>query len=191
MRKTHFRKPYRIKRKKSILKSRFFWVGALGLVVLIGVFYLICFCSFFQIKKIEISGNQKVKTEALENLIEKEISKKILLFSSKGIFLANMGEIQASVLGEFPQVAEAELGKNFPDGLMVEIKERKPVAVFCQDENYFFIDKEGVIFEENTDDKMLKIKSSIFSGEIELNKEVVNKEKLAQILGIQAKLKKN
>ena len=207
MRKTHFRKQYRIKRKKSILKNRFFWVGILGLAVLIGVFYLICFCSFFQLAKIEISGNQKVKTENIKNLTEKEISKKILFFSSKSIFLANISEIQDKILQEFPHIVNADLQRKFPALLKIRIEERKPAAVFCQGKNYFFIDKDGIIFEEvfgEMFEDMLKIKlqipftavGGICSDDmcgygIELGKGVVDKEKLAQILDIQAKLKKN
>ncbi len=191
MKKTYLKKSYRTKRKKSLFRNRFFWVGVLGMLFLVGVFYLICFCSFFQIEKIEISDNQKVNTRSIENLIEKEISKKILFFSSKSIFLANMKEIQDKILQGFPQIVGADLQRKFPDILKIRIEERKPVAVFCQDKNYFFIDKKGVLFEQNIDDKMLKIKSSIFGKEVELGKAAVNEEKLAQILDIYAKLKKN
>ena len=90
------RRPYKIKRRKPILKNPFLGWGIFVLVVLLGVFYSICFWDFFQIEKIEISGNQKVKTEDIKNLIEKEISKNFLFFSSKSIFLANLRMISVS-----------------------------------------------------------------------------------------------
>lgn len=199
--KKRFKKPYRIKKKKSILKNRFFWIGVLGIVVLIGLFYLICFFDFFQIEKIEIFGNQKVKTENIKNLTEKEISKKVLFFPTKSIFLANLDNIRISILEEFPQIANINLEREFPRVLKVEIIERKPVAVFVnasqnfEDQNqdiFFFIDREGIIYEKISEEiaqNMFEIKNSGFKKEPRLGEQVVGKEKLAKILEIERKLK--
>ena len=189
--KKQIRKPYRIKRKKSILKNRFFWLGVLVLIISIGLFYLICFWDFFQVEKIEISGNQEIKTENIKNLIEKEISKKILFIPSKSIFLADLKMTEKNLLEKYPQIAEVNLERKFPRGLKVEIEERKPVAIFIQDEDSFFIDKEGVIFKEDTNNEMLKIKNLIFSEELKLGERVIEKEKLSQILEIETGLEKD
>ena len=85
MRYSHrkIKKSYRIKRGKKLLKSQFFWLSLLILIVFLAIFYLVCFHSLFQIKEVEIFGNQKVSTENVRNLVEINLPKKILLFDSK------------------------------------------------------------------------------------------------------------
>ena len=201
MRTKRFRKPYKIKRKKSILKNRFFWIGVLIIVISICLFYLICFLDFFQIEKIEIFGEQKVKTENIKNLIEKEISKKILFFPTKSIFLADLDNIQISILEEFPQITKVNLEREFPRVLKVEVIERKPVAVFVntsqnfEDQNqdiFFFIDRAGIIYERVSEEitkDMFGIKNSGLGRESKLGEQIVEREKLAKILEIERKLK--
>jgi len=192
-----YRKPYRVKTKKSIFRNRFFWLGILILVIFSGFFYLTCFHSFFQIKVIKISGNEKVSTESLENLLNEKISQKVLFFPSQSIFLANFGEIKKEILKNFPQVAETDLKRKFPETILVQIKERKPAAVFCpffpeEGESCFFIDKEGIVFEplllNVTRKDLITLKKDI-GWEINLGSSVIEEEQLSKILEVESKLK--
>jgi len=186
-----YRKPYRIKKKKPIFRNRFFWLGILIFVVIVGIFYLICFSSFFQIKEIKISGNQKVSIENLENLVREKIGQKILFFPSESIFLANLKEINEAILEKFPQLAKVNLKRSFPDTMLIEIEERKPVAIFLQNENIFFIDREGIIFEQVVDVKpqQIIIRNLDATKELKLGEKVIEKELLSKILEIEFKLK--
>jgi len=188
----NYRRPFRIKKKKSILKSRFFWLGILILIIFSGVFYLICFHSFFQIKVIEISGNEKVSTESLENLLNQKINQKILFFPSQSIFLPNFGEIKKEILKSFPQVAETDLKRKFPNTVLLEIKERKPAAVFRQTDKIFFVDKEGVIFEsldlDVTSQDFITFKKQADEG-VNLGEKIIEEEQLSKILEVESKLK--
>lgn len=158
----NYRRPFRIKKKKSILKNRFFWLGILILIVFSGVFYLICFHSFFQVKEIRIEkvsvdeaelhlpphpAPRDSVTESLESLLNEKISQKVLFFPSQSIFLTDFGEIKKEILKSFPHIAEVDLKRKFPHTVLLEIKERKPAAIFRQADKNFFVDKEGVIFE--------------------------------------------
>ncbi len=196
-----YRKPYRVKKKKPIFRNRFFWLGILIFVVIIGIFYLICFSAFFQIKEIKISGNsafaeasadkQKVSIEDIRNVIEKEVEQKFLFWPSKSIFLINLKEINEMVLEEFPQLAKVNLKRSFPDTMLIEIEERKPVAIFLQNENIFFIDREGIIFEQVVDVKPQQIitRNLDATKELKLGEKVIEKELLSKILEIEFKLK--
>ena len=188
-----YRRPYRVKKKKPIFRNRFFWLGILIFVVIFGIFYSICFLSFFQIKEIKISGNQKVLTEDLQKVIQNQIEKKILSHPSKSIFLINLKEINEMVLEKFPQLAKINLKRSFPDTMLIEIEERKPVAVFCQKEHYFFIDGEGIIFEEvsEADPQWLQIKNLTLTTDLKIGEEAIKKEKLSQVLEIESKLNEN
>ena len=221
-----YRKPYRVKKKKPIFRNRFFWLGILIFVVIVGIFYLICFSSFFQIKEIKISGNsafapasaeatagkeasadkQKVSIEDIRNVIEKEVEQKFLFFPSKSIFLINLKEINEMVLEKFPQLAKINLKRSFPDTMLIEIEERKPVAIFCQKTTthpphppaeagpyYFFIDGEGIIFEEVSEaaPQWLQIKNLTLAADLKIGEEAIKKEKLSQVLEIKSKLGEN
>ena len=186
-----YRKAYRIKRKKSILKNRFFWFGILFLVLAGGIFYLVCFAPFFQIKGINISGCQKVQTQELENAIKGQIVKNIAFFNTQSIFLVNSGKIAAEIIKNFPQIEKISLQKDLLNKLVVSVEERKPVALLCQGEKYFLIDERGVAYEETSeaDYQGPKIKSQILLSEIKLGQTSVAADLMSQILKINSKLR--
>ena len=188
----NYRKPYRIKKKKSILKNWFFWSGILILIIFSAVFYLVFFHSFFQIKVIKISGNVKVSTESLENLLNQKINRQILFSSSQSIFLADFDEIKKEILESFPQVAETNLKRKFPDSLLLEIKERKPAAIFYQTDKNFFVDEEGIVFEsfdlDLTSQDLITFKKQA-EEEVNLGRKIIEREQLSKILEAESKLK--
>jgi len=167
-----YRKPYRVKRKKSVLRSRFFWIAVLALFFVGSACYFVFFSGFFQIKEVKISGINKVSLEEILSFFPKE-----------NIFLANMAGIESDILKRFPEIAELKINRNFPDALEVEVKERQAVLVWCKEE-CFLIDKTGLAFEkaslEETD--LVKV-----LGEQDL----LVKETVAQILEILLKLEKD
>ena len=200
--KRNFRKPYRLKRRKSPFRNRFFWFAILVLIIFGGIFYLICFSSIFQIKDIKISGNQKIQTQDIENLIKEKISKKLLFFPQKSIFLIKPNEILSSISEKFFQADSINLKRKFPSTLIVEVKEREPIGIWCQalpsfpsenlggqEENCFYIDKEGIIFEENALKAEFVIKSEKRGNQAFLGEKVIEKELLESIFEIQRKLK--
>jgi len=194
-----YRKPYRIKKKKSIFRNRFFWLGILILIVFIGLFYFLVFSSFFQIKEIKISGNsafaeasadrQKISVENIQEVIEKEIEQRVLFLPTKSIFLADFPKIKAKISETFPQIAQINFKREFPDTLTVMIEERKPTAVFNREDLYFFLDKEGIIFENTlAGGQLIKIKKAVKAKELKLGDRVLEKELISAILEIESKL---
>lgn len=190
-RKYLYKKPYRIKKKKSIFRNRFFWIAILVLIIFGGIFYLVCFSSTFQVKDTEISGNQKIQTQDIENLIKEKINKKLLFFPQKSIFLVDSNEIVESLSEKFLQADSVILKRRLPATLIVEIQERLPLGVWCQGENCFYIDREGIIFEENPSKTEFIIKSQEQRTQAFLGEKVIEKDILESIFEIQRKLKEN
>ena len=187
-----FRKPLRIKKRKTIFNSRFFWFLILILVIANLFFYFLFFSNYFQVKKIIITGQKKVSIEDFKSLIEKNLEKKIWFFKTKSIFLVNLNEIRKEILKNFPQVAEIKLQRDFPDVLRVIIEERLALAQWCQ-EKCFLIDKEGIIFEEifEESNQYLKIRSQNQIFNLNFGKKILEPELLTSILEIASKLKEN
>lgn len=194
---TNYRKPHRIKKKKSIFKNWFFWLTILIIIIIGGIFYLLFFYSFFQVKDIEIFGNKKLTTEDLRFLASKEIEKNILNFPTKTIFLVNTSQIEKKISENFPLIENASLKREFPDKIILEVKERKPVAIFypqltSQDSKAFFIDKYGIVFELTEDDvagiDLPKLKKEI-NRNLNIGDNVMREEEISKILETNSKLK--
>lgn len=185
-------KPYRIRRKKSILKNRLFRLTISVLMILGGIFYLIFFSPFFQIKEIKISGTEKISGEELKRSVESQIQKKLLFFPTKSIFLVNLGDIRNNLSRSFVELAGIDLKRKLPDVLTIKIEERKPAAIFNHEERLFLIDREGIIFDTASGDIFLpEIENLTFKENPELGKKIIGKEQLSLILDIKDKLKKN
>lgn len=187
-RKKHIKnKIHKITPKKSISKRPIFWFFSLFLVLVIIAAYFYLFFSGFQIKNIIISGNKKVLSKDIENLVTVEINKKF----TKSIFLTNPPELQKVILNAFPIIESVIIEKQLPQNINLKIEERKPVAVYCSP--CFLIDKNGVIFEEtqDTSQNMLVLKQSINNTEPFLGESVIEKNIMNVILKIEKNLKEN
>ena len=132
----------RFKRKKSILKNRFFWLSLFFLILVVGLSYLFIFSEVFRIKEIKILNIDDSLKLKVEEVLKREIG--------KNIFLVNLKEINKKILGQFPEIAELNFKREFPHTLRIQIEEREPVGIWCYqtDAHCFFIDKEGIIFKE-------------------------------------------
>lgn len=161
-RKKHIKnKVNRIKPKKSIFTRLWFWIGLLSVIVIASVAYLAVFYSGVQIKNIIVSGNQKVLSQDIENLISDNINYKILgigswKISSRSIFLIDSDKLQKEVLDKFPIIENVKVVKRFMQTLELQVNERAFFAVFCPSLDRaiegipgkcFSMDNNGIIFE--------------------------------------------
>ncbi len=186
-----YRRAYRIKKKKSIFKNRFFWFSILILIILGSVFYFLFFSDFFQIKKIIIAGERKILKEKIELLVEKKLEKKMLWLKTKSIFLVNFNEIKKDILNNFPQIVKVEIKRRFPHSLYIGLEERLGAAIFCQEDQCFLLDKEGIIFEEisKNESNFLRIKTIELKEKLGLGERVIDGDLLSKILEVSSKLK--
>jgi len=171
-----YKKSYRTRKKRSvfvIFKNKFFWIGLLLFIILSGLFYLFIFSSVFQVKKITVLGTEKTSAEEIRIIVSN---------NAKNIFLADLEEIDRMLCQKYRQIGNVDIKRDLPDVLLVQIEERKPVAVISKYEGYFFIDKEAVIFEEIPEKplEMLIIKSE---------EDLIQKEQLDQVLKVNSVLR--
>ena len=143
-----YRKSYRIRRKTSIFKNRYFWLSLSVFIIFGASSYFVFFADYFQVKEINVYGNQKITTEDIKKEVNSLLSINFMNISSKSIFLTNFRNINSEILKKFPQLVNVSFKRNFPNRITVEAEERKPVAVFCQDLDCFSIDREGIAFEK-------------------------------------------
>lgn len=201
-RKKHVKnKIYKIKPKKSIFKKLWFWLLVLVLVLVLLSSYLLLFYQGLQVESIFISGNQKVKTYDLEEIISGKINIKLidlgfLKLSTKSILLINPKKINQEILVQFPVIKTISINKKYPKTLMLSINERKPIGVYCAGdttEEYFLIDEDGIIFEklDLMPDNTTIVRQTFKSGNVFTGKEVVSSNVIRAITEIQKNLKDN
>lgn len=117
------------------------FIGATG--------YILLFSPFLEIKKISLEGINELKYEDVYNKISENFSGKYLHFISKNnLILISENKIKKEIAGSFKKVSNVEVQKNFPDGIIVRITERKALLVWCSNDSCFIIDEKGYAYTE-------------------------------------------
>jgi len=204
----HYRKKHvrnkidRIKPKEPFYKNPFFWGGFLVLILVSVIVYVLFFCKSLQVNEIIISGNEKVFSEDIKQIVKDGSNTGLLnlwnlKISSNNIFLANTNKIRSKIINDFPIIEKINITKKYPQTLTVQIQERKPIGVYCsndqENKKCFLIDQNGIIFEPiELDylqaDKTL-IESYLNNGQIFAGEQVVATEIINAIYAVQKNLK--
>jgi cell division protein FtsQ len=134
-----FKKSFGFKKRKIKYKRILFIIIFLTLISGLGYFFL--FSSYFEIKEINVASKEIEKDE-VKNAIRAEID------LAKNIFLANTGKATTILLNKFPKIDNLQIKRKFPSEIDISVEERKPIATFQFQNEYFSLDKKGVVFEK-------------------------------------------
>lgn len=168
------------KKRKPLYKKKGFWI-VLVVFSLIGfLVWALFFSSWFQIKRVEIQGAQTIEEKELIPVCEGLISKKILFFSTKSIFVVPSLKIENHLLQEFPKIKEVKVRRHFPSTMVVFVTERSPVFNFFGCNQFYLIDDQGIIFEEGKKENLSVIKNSQ-ANECFLGLQALDKEKIEKL----------
>jgi len=134
------------KKRKSKKKRRVFILLILLVLILA---YILLFSPLFKIQAVEIFGNREVETEEIKNN-----------FNYGNIFLNTEEKIKNDLIKKIPKISDLEIKKDLiKRTIKLEIQERKEIGIVCQIseqrtgnneqfEECFYIDGQGIIFEE-------------------------------------------
>ncbi len=178
-------RPRRYFSKKKLI------VFLLILIFILGLAYLFIFSSVFRIKDIKISGNQVISNEEIVDSLHNFLFKKILFFFNRNnILLATGNKLKNILIGDFPRISSLEIHKNiFKQTINLKIIERKEAGIYCRNECYY-IDNQGVIFEEapQTSGTLILVVRDYSAGELEIGKNVLEKEFMAELIDLRSSL---
>lgn len=141
------RKTKRIKKKGSLLKNRFFWLGVSIAAFTELLFYIVVLFPAFQIQEVRVEGNTEVSENTIKNVVLHNLWREFLFFPTASIVLTDTRGMQNSLLGALVELDTVSIQKKFPSTLGIFVQEKKTVALRCQD-RCFALDKEGVAFKE-------------------------------------------
>jgi len=91
---------------------------------------------FFRLREIEVEGCQKVAYETLISLTK--------IDGMPNLFTVSLGEV-AKRLESHPWIDHIRVRKVFPNKILIQVEERKPIAIL-QLEELYYVDTQGVIF---------------------------------------------
>lgn len=169
-----YRKPRKIKKQQSIFKTKLFWFVLLFIIFVLFFLYLFIFHNYFQIKEIKIHGSsQEVLVENIREKASKGVITNFLFLSTKSIFLIDFERIKKSILDNYHQIENLELEKRYPGTIVINIKERKEVAFYCEEKIYFFAEQEEYNSENEIDIQELRDNKDLNSEtELEDNNQI-------------------
>ena len=136
----------KLRRKRRILKA-----------VVVGVIFIVIFAGgvaffrmpYFQVKKIEISGNSLINGEDLIEGIKTKLDGKYFGFFPKtNIFIMPKKNILAELPQELKRIKNITLDKKYFGAIAVKIEERSNLALFCGKEDCAYADENGFVFEK-------------------------------------------
>lgn len=112
--------------------------------------YLFFFFSPFQVRAIEVSGNEKITNSQIQTFAWEHVNKELFGIRHKSIFSFDAPEFAKNLLVAFPGIGQASTSGRWFGNLNLQVIERKPVAIFCPQksrQDCFLIDENGIIYE--------------------------------------------
>ncbi len=91
---------------------------------------------YFRVKEIEVEGSRKIPRETLLSLA--------VIEGMPNLFSVKLKEVTKR-LETHPWIEQVRVGKVFPDKILIQVEERKPMAII-QLEELYYIDTKGEIF---------------------------------------------
>ena len=102
---------------------------------------------FFALTHIVVSGEDKVPESDLLSTIDEVLAPSYLSLLSRRVnWFYPRQELKQRLTTEFPELFSIEIANSSFGTLWVEVAERKPVALWCQESGCYFIDETGLLY---------------------------------------------
>lgn len=162
------------------------FVSALITILLLAIYH-----PFFHIKKIEISGLQRItKTEVEDSVFGVIDYHRWLILPGKSYFIVNLDEIRDILKERFP-IESIIVKKTFPNIININIEEKISTIIYDNGYNYSYIGTDGNVVEilrkvgdDEWNEKTKITTSTDESGEIKTHTEVIEKSHIPQVRDI-------
>ncbi len=185
--KKSFRKLYKKRIIKPFYQKRGFLISGLILLFFSFLGYLFFLSPLFQATEIVVLGNQLISDEVIKANLQENLFFNLLFLELRTLFSIKKSEAIIKIKEEFPEISSVRIERNFPNKIIVNLRERSPVAIWCQGESCFLIDQEGVIFQKSSSLNMVVIQSE--NNDFNLGQRVIAQEEMAKIIKIGRSLK--
>ena len=133
-------------KKKGILYKILSIIALIGLLVFS---YWFVYGNIWKINTIEIVNAKHTDIEALKtDIFNISNKKKYLIVPNNHILFLSGNKLEKHILETYPSVEEVEVTKTKDKDIVITIKDRMAMGVWC-DENCYFFDNEGILFKKS------------------------------------------
>jgi cell division protein FtsQ len=123
------------------------FAGAIGLLFLVAVLCVSFIYAYSYLLSMPYFAIKEVSVRGLKELTEKDILTLAALPPQKNLLAVNTDLLVKRVSAN-PWVKNIYVGKELPDRLVMEVRERNPVAMVKQGSDFYFMDNEGFVFKK-------------------------------------------
>lgn len=114
---------------------------------IIGIFLLLLYHPFFRVTTVNISGNQRIKSDDLQKTVEGIIFyKKWYILPQNSFIFANVDEIRDIMKKRFP-IESIVVQKTFPNTLNITVQEKVSSIIYGNGKQFAYVDHEGKVIE--------------------------------------------
>lgn len=154
-----------LKNKKKKIFIRKLIIFSVLFLILVGTLSYISRIKRLNIAEVQVQGNKVIDTEAVIEVVNREIAGKYLwLFPKTNILLYPKSKIRTKIADKFKRFKDITLSLGTEKNLVISVSERAPEYTWCgiippqttEKEICYFLDKDGYIFDE----------APYFSGEV-------------------------
>lgn len=132
------------RRKKKKIKKLF-----MLFIMLMSLFVTLCLkLPYFNIKNVQVSGNK--------NISQKDIISLSNLKVGNNIFYINLKDGESNILSN-PYISNVTITRKLPANIIINVKEREAVFYNNIENEYFIVDKDGVVLQKRNDIKDMKL----------------------------------
>ncbi len=146
--KKHYRNRHHRKKSVGIRDRAIFFLKIMLALSVMPVISLICIFGYACITQSDYFRTETIAVEGNQILSKEEIIKETHIKPGDNILSVNLSMVRKQLMAN-TWIAEAEVARIIPSGIILKIKEHKPIAVIDLGKK-FLLNEDGDIFKENT-----------------------------------------
>lgn len=132
-------------RRRRLIRRLFLFI--FGVMAVLSVAIYIFYLPKFRVKDIDVSKLKTLSQDEIKEAAKEILSAKLMgLLPADNILLAPVEKIKTELKSEFLRIKEVKINRHWPDILKMDILERSTWAVFCQKDDCYLSDDEGLLF---------------------------------------------
>ena len=119
------------------------------LVLLFGGLVGIAHLSALRVSTVSVAGAQTLSSSTIEAFVRERLAGAYgYVFPKDNIFLYPKRPITAALMAAYPSLASADVHASDFHSIAVNVVERAPRALWCEENHCFFMDENGVVYGE-------------------------------------------
>lgn len=144
----------------------------LGVALLLPIFLLVAVSflsrlSSLQISSVNVTGEKSIAKDDIANATLESISgNRFFIFPRTNVFMVNESSVASVLSSEFPRIESVNVEKSAEGVLKVEIREREPVASWCNNSSCYLMDSTGLVYSK-VDSELESFGKIVFRGAVE------------------------